>query len=132
MYSEKELVKIAKRENNTKRSYLVVNPLQGKHIPGSPQNILELFDELVKMISEEYKDEELLLIGFAETATAIGAEAAIILDSKYIQTTREIIPNVEYLYFAEEHSHATEQKLVKNDIEFSSWNVDRIVFVEDE
>lgn len=132
MYSEKELVKIAKRENNTKRSYLVVNPLQGKHIPGSPQNILELFDELVKMISEEYKDEELLLIGFAETATAIGAEAAIILDSKYIQTTREIIPNVEYLYFAEEHSHATEQKLVKNDIDSVVGIVDRIVFVEDE
>ena len=32
-YTEKDLVKIAKRENNTKRNYLVVDPLQGKHIP---------------------------------------------------------------------------------------------------
>ena len=32
-YTEKDLVKIAKRENNPKRNYLVVDPLQGKHIP---------------------------------------------------------------------------------------------------
>ena len=35
-YTEKDLVKIAKRENNTKRNYLVVDPLQGKHIPVVP------------------------------------------------------------------------------------------------
>ena len=33
MYTEKQLVAVAKRENNTKRNYLVVNRLQGKHVP---------------------------------------------------------------------------------------------------
>ena len=38
-----DLVKIAKRENNTKRSYLYVNPVQGKHVPVSPSLPLLLF-----------------------------------------------------------------------------------------
>ena len=40
-YTEKDLVKIAKRENNTKRNYLVVDPLQGKHIPVVPSKALD-------------------------------------------------------------------------------------------
>ena len=32
-YVENDLVRIAKRENNIRRKYLVVNPLQGKHVP---------------------------------------------------------------------------------------------------
>lgn len=39
------------------------------------------------------------MIGFAETATAIGAQAAITLETKYIQTTREVIPDARYLFF---------------------------------
>lgn len=31
-YSENNLITIAKRDNNTKRPFLLVNPLQGKHI----------------------------------------------------------------------------------------------------
>ena len=42
-YVESDLVRIAKRENNTKRGYLVVNPLQGKHISVKPSKALELF-----------------------------------------------------------------------------------------
>lgn len=131
MYCENDLVKIAKRENNSKRGYLVVDPLQGKHIPVSPTRSLKLFDELGDVLKAAY-DEEMLLIGFAETATAIGAEAAVHLGTRYITTTREIIPNVEYLFFSEEHSHATQQKLVKNDIDAVVGVVSRIVFVEDE
>ena len=41
-YTEKDLVKIAKRENNTKRNYLVVDPLQGKHIPVLPSEALSI------------------------------------------------------------------------------------------
>lgn len=132
MYTELELVKIAKRENNKKRSYLVVNPLQGKHIPVSPAKAFQMFGELAEVIKKEYPTETLLLIGFAETATAIGAALAVELDSYYIQTTRENIKNVSYLYFSESHSHATEQKLVKEDIDSIIEKVDRVVFVEDE
>ena len=55
-YNETDLVKIAKRENNTKRSYLVVNPLQGKHIPVSPSKAIDLFNTLATELKERYKD----------------------------------------------------------------------------
>ena len=131
-YTEKDLVKIAKRENNTKRNYLVVDPLQGKHIPVVPSKALDLFAALADTFREKYKDEKLLLVGFAETATAIGAQAAITVGADYIQTTREVIPGVNYLFFSEEHSHATEQKLVKDDIDRVAAETDRIIFIEDE
>lgn len=131
-YIEEDLVRIAKRENNTKRNYLVVDPLQGKHVPVSPSKALGLFESLANIVKDKYTGERLLLIGFAETATAIGAQVAITLGTKYIQTTREIIPGVKYLFFSEEHSHATEQKLVKDDIDKVINHIDRIVFIEDE
>lgn len=131
-YSEKDLVSVAKRENNTKRNYLVVNPLQGKHVPVSPAKALGLFTSMAEGLRGKYAGERLLLIGFAETATAIGAQVAISLGTSYIQTTREVIPGVDYLFFSEEHSHATEQKLVKDDIDKAMKDTDRIVFIEDE
>ena len=91
MYRESDLIRIAKRENNKKRNYLIVNRLQGKHMPVSPGKAFELFDELADVVKREYKEERLLLIGFAETATAIGARLAVRLDSFYMQTTREEI-----------------------------------------
>lgn len=131
-YTEDMLVRIAKRENNTKRNYLVVNPLQGKHIPVVPSQALELFQNLAGLVQRAHHGERLLLIGFAETATAIGAQAAVSIGAKYIQTTREIIEDVDYLFFSEEHSHATEQKLVKDDIDLVIDTIDRIIFIEDE
>lgn len=131
-YTEQELAAVAKRENNKKRSYLVVNRLQGKHVPVSPGKALRMFDSLADLLLEEYQGERLLLIGFAETATAIGAAVAEKLGALYIQTTREQIRDVEYFYFSEQHSHATEQKLVKDDLDQVMERVDRIIFIEDE
>ena len=132
MYREEDLVVIGKRVNNQKRSYLVIDPLQGKHIPVEPGKALGLFDALAAIIADRYQDERLLLIGFAETATAIGAETAIRMGAKYIQTTREQIPGVEYLFFTEAHSHASEQKLVKDDLDGIIDEIDRIIYIEDE
>lgn len=131
-YTEQELAAVAKRENNKKRSYLVVNRLQGKHVPVSPGKALRMFGSLADLLLEEYRGERLLLIGFAETATAIGAAVAEKLGALYIQTTREQIQDVEYFYFSEQHSHATEQKLVKDDLDRVMERVDRIIFIEDE
>lgn len=131
-YTEKELVRIAKRENNAKRNYLVVNRLQGKHIPVEPQACLAMFDELAAAVANAYEGEALLLVGFAETATAIGARMAAGMGCYYIQTTREDAGDVEYLYFTEAHSHATQQKLVKTDLDRVMGEIRRIVFVEDE
>ena len=131
-YTEQELAAVAKRENNKKRTWLVVNRLQGKHVPVSPGKALRMFDSLADLLLEEYQGERLLLIGFAETATAVGAAVAEKLGALYIQTTREQIRDVEYFYFSEQHSHATEQKLVKDDLDRVMERVDRIIFIEDE
>lgn len=129
-----DLIRIAKRENNSKRSYLYVNPIQGKHIPVSPSLSLELFEQLVQKVEKRYGDESVMIIGFAETATAIGT--AIAYKAKnckyYLNTTREDISDVEYLFFTESHSHATEQRLVINGMEQCLKTIDRIVFAEDE
>lgn len=132
LYTEKELVKIAKRENNNKRNYLVVNCLQAKHIPAMPDETFKLFDKLAEILIKQYKDEKILAVGFAETATAIGARVAVKMNCMYIQTTREDIKGAEYLYFTESHSHAQEQKLIKTDIDKAVIDIDRIIFVEDE
>ncbi len=132
MYTEQDLVRVARRENNRKRNYLVVNRLQGKHIPVKPGEALAMFRALADKLRGLYEKETLLVIGFAETATAIGAAVAAELGADYMQTTRELVPDAEYLYFSEEHSHATEQKLVKNDIDRALRTIDRILFVEDE
>ena len=132
VYTEQNLVRIAKRENNPKRTYLVVNRFQGKHIPVKPHDALAMFCALADTLRASFEEERLLVIGFAETATAIGAAVAAELGADYIQTTRELVPDAKYLYFSEEHSHATEQKLVKNDMDTALGNIDRILFVEDE
>ena len=132
MYTESDLVRIAKRENNTKRSYLVVNKFQGKHIPTAPSKALAMFGELAELVRQAYPNEKLFFIGFAETATAIGAAVSSYFDAVYMQTTRELVPKAEYLFFSEEHSHATEQKLVKDELAGIVSSVDRIIFIEDE
>lgn len=127
---ESDFVKIAKRENNKKRGYLVVNPLQGKHVPVSPTRALQLFSQLGSLL-KEYDRESTLLIGFAETATAIGAQIAIELGMDYVQTTREYVEGASYFAFEESHSHATEQKLVKDRME-KEGKYKQVIFIEDE
>lgn len=131
MYTE-EIIGIAKRDNNKKRNYLVVNKYQGKHVPVNPNWPLKMFSDLAEAVAKRYQKEKLLLIGFAETATAIGEALAIQLGTDYMQTTRETISDVEFFYFSESHSHATEQKVVKDDLDAVIGRIDRIVFVEDE
>ena len=77
--------------------------------------------------------EARLVIGFAETATAIGAVVAetISKDCIYVQTTREALPGAS-VEFLEEHSHAPEQRLTAE--HFQQWleHTDTVIFVDDE
>lgn len=135
MFEIEQLVNLAKRENNTKRSYLYVNPLQGKHIPVNPSKTKEMCKALADEVEKRYASEKMFVIGFAETATAIASYVASFLDNAvYVEnTTREDeIEGNEYLYFTESHSHATEQKLNSKWFDDYLFMVDRIVFVEDE
>lgn len=133
-YTINDLVRVAKRENNTKRPYLYVNPLQGKHLPVSPTRALVLFAQLAEKAERIFRGERLLVIGFAETATAIGASLACLAENVdfYMSTTREHVPGFSYLFFSESHSHATEQRLVREQLDEYLPQVDRVVFAEDE
>ncbi len=133
-YTEYELLRLAKRFHNTKRTYLLVDPLQGKHLPVRPTESLNMLHSLGQIVKDAYPDTK-LVIGFAETATAVGMAVAeeIADDCIYIHTTRECIPQEScWIEFLEEHSHATEQKLAASDLKQWIGNTNSIVFVDDE
>ena len=73
-YTQQDLLRVARRVNNTKRSYLLVNPLQAKHIPVPPSRALEMMGALGDRLAEGWPEAR-LVIGFAETATAWGRTA---------------------------------------------------------
>ena len=136
---EKEInledIAIAKRQNNNKRNFLFVNKNLGKHYPTKGKDVLKQFELLYNKITKVIDSKErLLVIGFAETATALGQYICYKnnIENKlnivhYVQTTREEIL-AKTIDFQEEHSHATEQTIyLKNIPEF-----DRILFIEDE
>ena len=131
-YTAADTLRIAKRYNNPKRSYLLVNPLQAKHIPVSPAAALEMSGCRGDQVAAKYPEAR-LVIGFAETATAIGAAVAARLgpDCLYVHTTREALDG-DWILFREEHSHAAEHRLCADQL--ADW-IDRspaIVFVDDE
>lgn len=131
-----ELISVCKRENNSKRDFIFVNRYQGKHVPARPQDILQLFETLRITISKDSRwnrKENVCIIGFAETATAIGHYIADNIPNKnyyYLQTTREKSNKQLLVEFKEEHSHATEQALY-GDLQKLK-NCDRILFIDDE
>lgn len=122
-----QYIKIAKRENNNKRGFLIVNPYLGKHVPQKPERIFDLFDKTAALFPKTWDPKHTLVIGFAETATALGLHYACKNNCRFIQTTREKIAG-DRIYFSEEHSHASEQFLLKSDLEF----ITNIMFVDDE
>lgn len=132
IYTAEDVLRVAKRFNNTRRNYLLVNPLQGKHLPISPIVALEMMNALGKKVAEKFSSAR-LVIGFAETATAIGAVVAKNLSDEcfYIQTTRENFAG-EFVEFLEEHSHAPEQKLFAENLSELINQTNEIIFVDDE
>lgn len=133
-YTEHDILRLGKRYNNKKRTYLLVNPLQSKHIPASPSKSLDMMKALGEKVAIKYPNAK-LVIGFAETATAIGAAVASCLaeDCMYIHTTREEINGIsDWVEFNEEHSHAVEQKLYSKNLGNQVANTQEIILVDDE
>ena len=133
-YTAADVLLLAKRWQNTRRSYLLVNPLQAKHLPSAPDAALQMMQCLGRKVAAHYPQAR-LVIGFAETATALGAAVAACLapDCVYLQTTRELMPQVKsWLNFQEEHSHAVEQKLCADNLSAAVANSPQIIFVDDE
>ena len=132
IYSAEKVLRLAKRFNNARRNYLLVNPLQGKHLPTKPSAALDMMNALGSKVAEKFPDAR-LVIGFAETATAIGAVVAKNLSDEcfYLQTTRENFAG-NFVEFLEEHSHAPEQKLFAENFSELLNQTAEVVFVDDE
>lgn len=136
-HSNLDMIHICKRKNNTKRDFLFVNKYQGKHVPVRADNVFKAVKSLYDLAYVKLKDKKnILCIGFAETATAIGElfydyaldEETGLNVSGFVTTTREKVMNDDVLYFDEAHSHAVSQRLYYN----TNIVVDTIVFIEDE
>lgn len=87
-----------------------------------------------KVISNPVKlKDEVLFVAFAETATALGhAVFSCFKNTRFIHSTREIIPDFEnMIVFEEEHSHATSHRVYPLDP--GLMNSDSpVVFIDDE
>lgn len=131
--TEAELISLAKRYNNSKRKYLLVNPVQGKHVPAEPRRSFGLMDALGEKLRSEYGNAD-ILISFAETSTAIGARVAgFFPHCFYVQTTRENIGTErENIFFSEEHSHASAQRLYVGGLEKHISHAATVVLLDDE
>ncbi|WCK55582.1 phosphoribosyltransferase family protein [Aneurinibacillus sp. Ricciae_BoGa-3] len=78
--------------------------------------------------------QQMLVIGFAETATALGAAFfdSFAGQARYIHTTRERIKDFQpQISFEEEHSHATSHRCYPIDPKFLAGS-DPVVLVDDE
>lgn len=134
-----DMIHICKRENNNKRDYLFVNKYLGKHYPVLGSKVIQLFSELYQeLLKSDLKNKKILVVGFAETATAISefiTHQSIINNDLnivyHLQTTRENIDTkIKNISFKEEHSHAINQKLYWDEDKIPEY--DTILFVEDE
>lgn len=124
----------AKRENNPKRDFIILNTRQAKHFPSSPESALELMEQLGERLSADGRaDKPTVVIGFAETAVAIGAVAAgFFRDCFYVTTTRENLPDwANSVNFEEAHSHASHHALCVRDEEVFR-RAEQVVLVDDE
>lgn len=132
-YTKETTLRVAKRYRNAKRAYLLVNPLQAKHMPVSPTEALTMMQTLGAGLRQEFPGARLVL-GFAETATALGAAVASRLgpDCAFLTTTREAGEGPGWVRFLEEHSHAAEQKLWGGDLDALLQETDTVLFVDDE
>ena len=132
---------VHKRENNKKRNYVLVNKNQCKHVPVNPSKLMNEIGMLADKYMSEFTsgmdaDKNFIVIGFAETATALGFIFGQKLNRAfknvyYTHTTREHIDG-EFIEFKEEHSHAVEQKLSTYLFEKLADKKYNIIFVEDE
>lgn len=157
-FRQEDLLEIGKRANNPKRNFLFISRLLGKHIivradmvkatgillaslkytdlknDGIVDYIKGKTDDITKELDQQTKKKHnVLVIGFAETATGLGMGAAsAIRGCTYQTTTREPIAGLKnMLEFREEHSHAEEHKCFSLiDSDFSKY--DEIILVDDE
>lgn len=99
---------------SSKRKFLLVSKVLGKHYPVSPRMMSWSYRALARAVLKSGAGHNSLWIGMAETATGLGYgvfEAAChagIKNALFSQTTRYHLDGIERLEFEEAHSHATD------------------------
>ncbi|MCX7100815.1 MAG: phosphoribosyltransferase domain-containing protein [Methylobacter sp.] len=99
---------------SSKRKFLLVSKVLGKHYPVSPKLMSWSYRALARMVLEHGAGTGSVWIGMAETATGLGYgvfEAGCregVEQALFIQTTRYHLVGLKRLEFEEAHSHATD------------------------
>jgi len=159
MLEPEPLVRVAERAN-PRRSFLLVSTVLGKHLPvhaarcraagialglrvaGDPRaealhealtgGDAELAQRLVSEVQRSPADalRDAVVLGFAETATALGEQLACAVDAAWFQTTtRQRDALARAVAFEEAHSHAPEQWIGVPD---GGWPAGPLIIVDDE
>lgn len=118
---------------NPRRAHLVVSRVLGKHIPVSPTDAIAAGRRLGQLAvariaafadsshspgsPQRLPNDQVLVLGFAETATALGHLVADACDNAlYLHTTRRRVAGLDPIETLEEvHSHAREHLLLPAD-----------------
>jgi hypothetical protein len=117
---------------NPRRAHLLVSTVLGKHIPADPRVVHGAGLELGARVAAALDGAPAVVLGFAETATGLGHCVAEALGAPYLHSTRrEVAGSAPYAGFAEEHSHATEHRLLPEDPALLS-GTEVLVLVDDE
>jgi len=126
---------------SSKRKFLLVSKVLGKHYPVSPKTMSWSYRALARAVIKNGVEGCSLWIGMAETATGLGYgvfEAAChagVQNALFIQTTRYHLDSIERLEFEEAHSHATDFFLyypVRPDYRKRFLNAETLVLIDDE
>ncbi len=109
------LVGLALRRN-PRRAHLLVSTVLGKHVPADPRLVHDAGLGLGRRVAEALAGRPALVLGFAETATGLGHCVAEALDAPYLHSTRRAVAGTApHAGFTEEHSHATDHRLLPED-----------------
>jgi adenine/guanine phosphoribosyltransferase-like PRPP-binding protein len=112
----RSLIGLAVRRN-PRRAHLLVSTVLGKYVPVGPDIALEAAESLADRVSQVVGDAGSgdLVVGYAETATALGHAVAAALALPYIHSTRTPGGVPSAIAFEEAHSHARQHELCPED-----------------
>ena len=126
---------------SSKRKFLLVSKVLGKHYPVSPRMMAWSYRALARQTLQHDITGESVWIGMAETATGLGygvfaaAVAEGLQHSLFMQTTRYHLDGLPRLGFDEAHSHATDFFLYypeRSDDQRRFFNAQTLVLIDDE
>lgn len=99
---------------NPRRAHLLVSAVLGKYVPTHPGSACRAGTTLGSKVAACLGDSDLddserspVVVGYAETATALGHLVADVLGAPYLHSTRRAVPGGRMsVAFTEPHSHA--------------------------